>query len=551
MPIDLGGSLSRLVDPLGLFSGQGNNGVGTGARPHPVHGEQGRGGPGQDGGITRGGDAPRYGNGNAGGVGTGNQAGMPANLPATTPVPAIPSPASPVAMVNHVAQGVSQALPGSPTLPGLPGLPVLAPTSAPPGMAAAPAAMTSTPAAFASPGTPAFTGGPGQPALPATLGAAHTVANTVAQAPVSTVSGLARAMNHAAPVQPQAHSQPGLAQSALARATPHAPSQAPVHAGGPVPANANAHAGASANAHATQAQLYSAAHRATETPVAPRMPASQNAFHPASQASHPAQAATARPGTMAPQAPHAAQAQPGGPQSPVPAQAQQAATGTPPGAEARTAPQAAQAMSPAPGTTQANAASQANAPAAQQAQQAGQQAQQAQQAQQVVPLAAALAAGSTAVEARPVVPAGNERSQVLLDPSQNPSGHTAERGTRRSLRNRMERAQQSLLRMLGLSMLDTGLRRHPDGHTAMGLHGRAGKGVWFALPWLFWLLAVVAYGCLTLALLVMVGPVAGSARASAGGAAMPIVLGVGLAAGAGAWMMARARRGARYRRRSR
>ena len=565
MPIDLGGLLPPLPDPLGLFSRQGNNGVGTGARLHPVFGENGRGAAGPEGGVHRGQDGPgqygngNYGNGNVGsGPGRGGHTATPVHLPPTTPVPMIPSPANPVAVVNQVVQGLHQALPGQQAAPG----------------------TFATAGAFAAPGTPAFTGGAGQPALPATMAALGTTTTatvtTVAQAPIAAASVLARAMNHAGPMpSPQ---QPGGPHSPLAWAHSPGAGQMPAHARGGPAQGPMGHMGpaaqASANAHATQAQLYSAAHRATETPVAPRMPVSQNhgfqaasqasqshAFQPASHASQLAHGPSTRPAPMPMQAPQATNTAHTAPAAQAAqtahtthaahAQPANTATATPPGAEARAAQQGAQAgarsdqpaqapqsmaasTQPAAGTTQASQASVAAT-------------QQAQQAQLAAPLAAALAAGSTTAEARPVVPTGNERSQVLLDASQNPSGHTAERGMRRSLRSRVEGAQRSLLRMLGLSMLDAGLQRHPDGHTAIGMEARTGQGLWFALPWLFWLLAVVAYGCLTLALIVMVGPVVGGGQAGTGGAVMPIVLGVGLAAGVGAWMMMRARRGAQHR----
>ena len=184
MPIDLGGVFSRLPDPLGLFSGQGNNGVGTGAKSHPVFGDHGppRGagrdaGPGQGPGIGHG-----AGTGQGPGINAGGpQPGGPAlQLPPAPPVPVIHHPASPVAVANQVVQHATQ------TLGGLPGGPAHGPLPVPQSLATATSmlapAATGLPAA--TPGTPAFSGGPGQPALPS-MGGQGTTASHRPRSPAS------------------------------------------------------------------------------------------------------------------------------------------------------------------------------------------------------------------------------------------------------------------------------------------------------------------------------------------------------------------------------
>ncbi|MBJ3787103.1 hypothetical protein I8J38_00020, partial [Bacillus sp. OA1] len=144
----------------------------------------------------------------------------------------------------------------------------------------------------------------------------------------------------------------------------------------------------------------------------------------------------------------AAQQAPANPSAQQPAQAQTGSQAAPrPGQAVPGNPAAQQAATAAPqapaGNPAANAASQA--------------ANAASQAQLAAPLAMALA-GSTAVEARPVQPGSSERTHLHLD-SPHAAGHTAERGLRRGLRNRVDGVRKSLLQMLGLSQLDAGLRR--------------------------------------------------------------------------------------------
>lgn len=532
MPIGFDGGLPRLLDPLGLFSGRGNNGVGTGARSHPVHG----GDHGQQ--PQRG-----QGAGNAQGQGHGVNTGpggmhVPRGLtaPPAPPIPHIPGLGTPGAQPS-----------GNPVQQTLNTLGGLLPGGGP--VAAAQSVVNALPVAL--PGTPAFTGGPGQPAQPALHGPLHNgnartaMGNPATGYPVTgqpgpaslagaVVSQLARAMNHGAPpaaAHANAQGGPTLAASTFAAAP-----------------GSHGLAGHSP-ATALPLQAHPAAHRATDAPLVPRMPAPQGfqasvvpraVVQPAPAHAHPAalSQAPATPG----QAPAAASA---------PHQAAQAASppqpGNAPGQEGRLAQQQAQVPGrAAQAGQQAAAAAQAAVPGnpAAQATATANQANAAAINQAAVPLVAALA-GNTMVEARVAVQgAGNERSQVHLE-SALASGHTAERGLRRSLRNRVSGMRSSLLRMIGLSLLDPAHRQRPHGHTLQGADVVVGKGVWFALPWLFWLLSVVAYGCLAMALVVMIGADAAGptgTRASVPGWVGPLVLGCGLLAALGAWRMVRRRR---------
>lgn len=205
-----------------------------------------------------------------------------------------------------------------------------------------------------------------------------------------------------------------------------------------------------------------------------------------------------------------------------------------PGRAAQAGPQAANPAAAQQAAVPGNPSTQAAANPAQ----PGTVAQQA-----AIPLVAALA-GNPMAEARVAVQGtGQERSQVALE--QLPaSGHTAQRGVRRSLRERVAGVRGSLLQMLGLSLPDRAHPQRPQGHTGRGADVAVAKGMWFALPWLFWLLAVVAYGCLALALVVMIGGDAASPRtAAANGWVGPLVLGCGLLAAVGAWHLMRRRRG--------
>ncbi|MCE7031723.1 hypothetical protein LY625_03670 [Lysobacter sp. GX 14042] len=460
----------------------------------------------------------------------------------------------------HVPSGLTA--PPAPPIPHIPGLgtPGTQPSGHPvqqalntlggllPGggpVATAQSAVNALPVAL--PGTPAFTGGPGQPALPALQGPLHNGGARSAMGNPATGYPLAG--------QPGPASLAGAVVSQLARAmnhgAPHSAAQANTQ-GGPAPAGSMfasvpGSPGLVAHSPATALPLpaHPAAHRATDAPLVPRMPAQQGF-----QASVvPRAVAQPTPAHAQPAALSQAPATPG--QAPAAAhQAAQAASqpqaGTAPAQENRLAQQQAQvpgraAQAGQPATMAAQAAVSGNPAAPSTA--AANPASAAAINQAAVPLVAALA-GNTMVEARAVQGAGNERSQVHLENAL-ASGHTAERGLRRSLRNRVSGMRSSLLRMIGLSLLDPAHRQRPHGHTAQGADVVVGKGVWFALPWLFWLLSVVAYGCLAMALVVMIGADAAGptgTRAAVPGWLGPLVLGCGLLAALGAWRMVRRRR---------
>lgn len=539
MPIGLDGGLRGLLDPLNLFSRGGNNGVGTGMRPHPVHGDHGARNRGPDTGNLHG----RGANGNPGGALA--PGAPPAHAPPAPPIPNIPglSPSLGAQGANHPVQHALNT--AGALLPG--GGPPAGPQ----------AVATTLPMA---PGTPAFTGGPGQPALPAAHGA-HAPGQTSSALPMgngppvfgsptaglpgpaalagAVVSQLARAMNHGAPptaVQPNATANgAGMAGTqAGAAGMPGSPAGAlPGAAGVPFPGGVP-----------LPLSAHPAALRATDSPLVPRMPAPPG-FQPASvprALAHPvaAHAQTALPAQAVLAPPASAAALP-------------AAGLTQPGTTAAQEARAAHQQAQVPGRTTQAGLQGAVPPGAVAAQQAVAGNPSAQAAggtgptgntalhQAAIPLVAALAGGSTAVEARVALQGtGQERNPLHLEHTL-ANGHTADRGMRRSLRNRVAGVRASLLKMIGLSLLDTAHPRQPQGHTGQGADVSSGKGTWFALPWLFWLLAIVAYGCLALAMIVMVGSDAAGSQTPAARWTGALVLGCGVLAAIGAGHLVRRR----------
>src|SRR3546814_19607009 len=80
----------------------------------------------------------------------------------------------------------------------------------------------------------------------------------------------------------------------------------------------------------------------------------------------------------------------------------------------------------------------------------------------------------------------------------NPAGHTVAGNQRRSLRSRLQGMPQAGMARL---LWATGAMGHP------GDAGQAGseREIQRALPWLFWMLAVIAYGCVAVAIVAFVG----------------------------------------------
>src|SRR3546814_14411466 len=80
----------------------------------------------------------------------------------------------------------------------------------------------------------------------------------------------------------------------------------------------------------------------------------------------------------------------------------------------------------------------------------------------------------------------------------NPAGHTVAGNHRRSLRSRLQGMPQGGMARLLWAM-------GAMGHT--GDAGQAGseREIQRALQWLFWMLAVIAYGCVAVAILAFVG----------------------------------------------
>lgn len=122
----------------------------------------------------------------------------------------------------------------------------------------------------------------------------------------------------------------------------------------------------------------------------------------------------------------------------------------------------------------------------------------------------ALAAAGLTVATVSVIPPGDAARGVVLPTHDaatsqraesilNPAGHTLDGAQRRSLRNRLAGSMPEgrLARLLwAMGAL---------GHTANGREPGAERTVQRALQWLFWILALVAYGCLAAAIVVFVG----------------------------------------------
>src|SRR5690606_20307851 len=115
----------------------------------------------------------------------------------------------------------------------------------------------------------------------------------------------------------------------------------------------------------------------------------------------------------------------------------------------------------------------------------------------------------------------------------NPAGHTLEGGQRRSLRSRLSGAMPEgrlarLLWAMGAA-----------GHTADGRASGAERTAHRAMQWLFWILALVAYGCLAGALVVFVGSDGRLADSVADRTYTSWLAFSGLLAGTAAWWLAR------------
>lgn len=159
----------------------------------------------------------------------------------------------------------------------------------------------------------------------------------------------------------------------------------------------------------------------------------------------------------------------------------------------------------------------------------------ARDAVQALPLTAttqplAAPASQAMPDARVMGVVGNERAPVTrMDTIMTPV-YTGTGPARRS--GRLDGFQEMLKRMRSTLAA---------GGDAEAPQARPDKDVWFALQWTFWVLAIVAYGCLAVAMIAlladgrgMFGTVVDHRTYYTGGAAV-----IGLLAGAGAWWLGR------------
>src|SRR3546814_3227459 len=108
-------------------------------------------------------------------------------------------------------------------------------------------------------------------------------------------------------------------------------------------------------------------------------------------------------------------------------------------------------------------------------------------------LTGARVAGNPFADARGVILPANDAAALRGEQMLNPAGHTVAGNQRRSLRSRLQGMPQGGMARLLWAM-------GAMGHT--GDAGQAGseREIQRALQWLFWMLAVIAYGCVAVAI---------------------------------------------------
>lgn len=121
----------------------------------------------------------------------------------------------------------------------------------------------------------------------------------------------------------------------------------------------------------------------------------------------------------------------------------------------------------------------------------------ATQAMTAAGLTMAASAVNPAADARGAILAANDHAAIRGDAALGLAGHTIDGLQRRLMRNRVQLIPQKLGRLLwamGLMGAQTG-----DSET------NAERDLQRAMQWLFWMLAVIAYGCLAVAIVALVG----------------------------------------------
>jgi len=112
-------------------------------------------------------------------------------------------------------------------------------------------------------------------------------------------------------------------------------------------------------------------------------------------------------------------------------------------------------------------------------------------------LTMATAAVNQPVDARGAILAANDSAAIRADNALTLAGHTLDGLQRRSMRNRVQLLPQRMTRLLwALGLMGTQASEHePDPERELQR----------AMQWLFWMLAVIAYGCLAVAIVALVG----------------------------------------------
>jgi hypothetical protein len=139
---------------------------------------------------------------------------------------------------------------------------------------------------------------------------------------------------------------------------------------------------------------------------------------------------------------------------------------------------------------------------------------------------------SQPVDARGIILPANDAVAALRGENMlNPAGHTLDGAQRRNLRSRLQAMPRGgLARLLW----------------AMGAIGHAGDGqagsereLQRAMQWLFWMLAIIAYGCVAAAIVIFVGSDGHIADDLAAQGRTRWLAAFGLLTGAVAWWLAR------------
>ncbi|HVI59397.1 MAG TPA: hypothetical protein VM619_11095 [Luteimonas sp.] len=135
------------------------------------------------------------------------------------------------------------------------------------------------------------------------------------------------------------------------------------------------------------------------------------------------------------------------------------------------------------------------------------------------------------VDARGMVLGANEHAATRNDSLLALAGHTLDGLLRRPMRGRMRVLPQGLTRLLWAMGL--------MGATARDREANAERDIQRALQWLFWMLALIAYGCLGVALVALVGSNGGMFDYPAARGYTAWLALFGLATGTVAWWLAR------------